>query len=171
MTEDGWGRAVLQQFFMQTRSLEPCIQVWCRSCYVTLDRNEFLVARPIDEGGIELQEEADQLRFLKGRDGDHLVTPFQCDLCHFQNIMDRDPEKLIRRANLDALWAREWSALPCRQDGKEQVLQHHWSSRRNCLSPWDLSHWKIHLEWEPLLSCYSLRFAQAKMTHWSTSEQ
>jgi hypothetical protein len=75
------------------------------------------VAKPIDEGGFDIKESADEFRFKRARDGDHLVTPFQCDLCHFRNILKRDPiqnlpqdiriQKLIRRANLDALWARE----------------------------------------------------------------
>jgi len=66
---------------------------------------------------VELLDSGDKLRFIRARDGDHLVTPFQCNLCHFCNIMGRDPihnspqdvrlQKLIRRANLDALWSRE----------------------------------------------------------------
>jgi hypothetical protein len=26
-------------------------------------------------------------RFMTARAGDHLMTPFQCELCHFRNIM------------------------------------------------------------------------------------
>jgi hypothetical protein len=67
------------------------------------------MARPTDKGGVELLDSGDKLCFIRARDGDHLVTPFQCDLCHFCNIMGRDPihnspqdvrlQKLIRRAN------------------------------------------------------------------------
>jgi hypothetical protein len=49
------------------------------------------------------------------------MTPFQCDKCHFVNIQKRAPVltnrkdcylmKLIRRANLDACWAREPSTV------------------------------------------------------------
>jgi len=45
------------------------------------------------------------------------MCQFQCDLCHFRNIQRRDPVvgnvkdslslRCIRRANLDAMWARE----------------------------------------------------------------
>jgi hypothetical protein len=52
----------------------------------------------------------------EGGNGDNLVCPFQCDLCHFRNITKRDPFSSdlidlrllygIRRANLDAFWAR-----------------------------------------------------------------
>jgi hypothetical protein len=31
------------------------------------------------------------MRFKSGRNGDHLLCPFQCDLCHFRNIQGRDP--------------------------------------------------------------------------------
>lgn len=106
------------------------MQAWCGSCYTPLDNGEFPIAKPIDEGGFEVNESDDDLRFLRARDGDNLVTPFQCDLCHFRNLMNRDPIprlaqdvrvlKLIRRANLDALWSREPSTVrgnltSCRQ--------------------------------------------------------
>lgn len=49
------------------------------------------------------------------------MAPFQCDLCHFRNIMKRDPWRtdpkdleileFIRRASLDAMWARESSTV------------------------------------------------------------
>jgi hypothetical protein len=53
----------------------------------------------------------DQERFKLARDGDHLMCPFQCDGCHFQNLKKRAPGAsdtdgvlllCIRRANLDA---------------------------------------------------------------------
>jgi hypothetical protein len=59
----------------------------------------------------------DKKRFKVGRNGDNLMCPFQCDLCHFRNIQKQDycatkpKDKLlvqcIRRALLDAFWARE----------------------------------------------------------------
>ena len=63
-----------------------------------------------------MEVEKDKSRFLFGRAGDHLVTTFQCDLCHFRNINQRSPDETnqdklllhyIRRASLDALWSRE----------------------------------------------------------------
>ena len=55
--------------------------------------------------------------FVHARNGDHLMVTFQCELCHFRNIMKRDPapgvsrhEELMmsfRRINLDAFWSRE----------------------------------------------------------------
>ena len=60
-------------------------------------------------------------RFAEARPGDHLMTPFQCDLCHFRNIYRRNPtggspeEDLffttIRRVILDAFWARASSTV------------------------------------------------------------
>jgi hypothetical protein len=63
-------------------------------------------------------EEDDPLRFQEARrDGDHLLTPFQCDVCHFQNVKQRNPVETshqdqlfmtcIWRATLDSLWSRE----------------------------------------------------------------
>mmetsp|Transcript_5370 Transcript_5370/g.7910 ORF Transcript_5370/g.7910 Transcript_5370/m.7910 type:complete len:228 (+) Transcript_5370:2750-3433(+) len=72
---------------------------------------------PKDAAGEIIVIPADRNRYIVGRNGDHLVTPFQCDLCHFRNLMQRDPIedlpsdvrllKFIRRANLDAMWASE----------------------------------------------------------------
>jgi hypothetical protein len=75
------------------------------------------VVIPRDADGEIVLEEKDKLRYLEARDGDHLVTPFQCEVCHVRNIVGHDPQtnlasdvrmvKLIRRANLDAFWASE----------------------------------------------------------------
>ena len=78
-----------------------------------------------DDGLIDdedIEEEAS--RFLHARDGDHLMCPFQCDLCHFRNIQKRDPGPdprdayammAIRRATLDSFWARESSTVLANQ--------------------------------------------------------
>jgi hypothetical protein len=56
------------------------------------------------------------VRCMEGQNGANLLCPFQCDLCHFRNIKKCDPFASdlkdlnllcgIRRANLDAFWAR-----------------------------------------------------------------
>jgi hypothetical protein len=62
------------------------------------------------------------------QDGDLLLFPFQCDLCHFQNIQhcmlgsgayDEFFQVCIGRANLGASWARERSMVESNQgEGK-----------------------------------------------------
>ena len=56
------------------------------------------------------------MRHLCARDGNYLLVPFQCDLCHFRDLTHRNPGQAvedvklivsIRQANLDAFWARE----------------------------------------------------------------
>jgi hypothetical protein len=75
----------------------------------------------MDEDGFENVVAGDEDRFKHGRNGDNLITPFQCDQCHFINMKKRRPSiqnqkdrylmKLVRRANLDACWAREPSTV------------------------------------------------------------
>jgi hypothetical protein len=71
---------------------------------------------PEEEDGLELDTKEMEM-FRKGRDSDHLMAvPFECDLCHYWNLKKRDPDlnfaqdvyllTAIRRANLDACWAR-----------------------------------------------------------------
>jgi hypothetical protein len=75
-----------------------------------LDNEDYIIGSDLEE----------KRRFLCARDGDHLCTRFQCDLCHFINIQKRPPissvedVKLltcIRRANLDALWSLETNTV------------------------------------------------------------
>ena len=56
-----------------------------------------------------------------------MLVPFQCDLCHFRNLVKRDPAKSdedlcliigIRRANVNVFWAREEGTVSAtRRDG------------------------------------------------------
>ena len=77
----------------------------------------FPIAKPKDEDDVEIDDPEEQKRYLWGRNGDHLMCPFQCDECHFVNLNRRMPQaenphdqrllKYIRRAQLDAFWASE----------------------------------------------------------------
>jgi hypothetical protein len=61
--------------------------------------------------------EGEERRYLEARGGDHLLCPFECDDCVFFKLRGRKPREgdsqddllsaYIRRANLDAFWARE----------------------------------------------------------------
>ena len=70
-----------------------------------------------EERGFET-EEMRESRFMCGRLGDHVMSlPFECDVCHFRNLAERDvdwdnPQDVftlicIRAANLDAMWSKE----------------------------------------------------------------
>jgi hypothetical protein len=58
---------------------------------------------------------------MEGRAGDQMMAPFQCPLCHFRNIMKRDPWddnegeqeilEFVVRAILDAFWGRETTTV------------------------------------------------------------
>jgi len=81
----------------------------------------------------DLDERDLKAEFVHARPGDHLICPFQCDLCHFRNITKCDPigsilsdlrlMRSIRRANLDAFWARATSTVASNlQEIKRQVI-------------------------------------------------
>lgn len=75
----------------------------------------------VDEDGLSMVKLSDKNRFVEGRNGDHLMCPYQCDCSHFRNMMGRDPvperaqdiriQIAVRRAILDSLWAREPSTV------------------------------------------------------------
>jgi hypothetical protein len=75
----------------------------------------------LDDDGEELLEEEDSYRFMKTQAGNHLMTPFQYETCHVQNMLGRNIRndkasdikltEMIRRANLDYFWSRERSTV------------------------------------------------------------
>ena len=89
--------------------------MWCGPCFKTEERWDFHVREQVDEEGLPLVEEDRETRFKTARAGDHLVTTFQCPLCHFRNIKSRDPEEgygpddklmgYIRQCCLDSFWS------------------------------------------------------------------
>jgi hypothetical protein len=94
-----------------------CKAVWCGPCYTAHQDDHFFVHLPTDEEGCEWGPAEDHIRYRRARNGDHLLTPFECDLCVFRNLQHRNPVPdspqdtlllcCIRRAILDALWGRE----------------------------------------------------------------
>jgi hypothetical protein len=89
----------------------PCRKAWCGKYYRTPAGLAFPIRTPKDEEGFEPIVEGDQNHFKHASDGANGVCPFQCDLCHFRNIQDRNPLPItrprdkvamdcIRRANL-----------------------------------------------------------------------
>jgi len=112
---DEW--PILRLFAHARECWAPCRQVWCGSCYSTHALDRFPRFIPVDEGGFNWSPVEDTLRHTHAQYGDHLVTPFQCDLCTFHNLQRRNPvphamvdEMLlccIHRVNLDSMWGHE----------------------------------------------------------------
>jgi hypothetical protein len=73
--------------------------------------------KQLDQDGVDITSPGDETRFKVARAGDHLMTPFQCELCHFHNIYKREPAaydledieiiEFLHRCCKDALWSRE----------------------------------------------------------------
>ena len=99
--------------------------IWHAKCYRQSDSDIFPVlgVDDLDDSlmGVDGFENEDPERFKEARDGDSMMTPFQCDWCHFINIHKRLPNQLshvdvnkldcIRRAVLDSFWSRERSTV------------------------------------------------------------
>ena len=111
----------------------PCRRMWCGECYISLPEPQFPVMNLTLRRQSEDQAKNDRLinawkkiylqsdAFLTGRNGDHLLAPFECDLCIFRKLKERDPldtlenERLlqacIRRASLDVFWSSATSTV------------------------------------------------------------
>ena len=74
----------------------------------------------VDDDGnqlLALASSGEDARFRFARAEDHLMTPFQCELCHYRNLTQRNPSfnrtehqeclAHMQRVNLDAFWSRE----------------------------------------------------------------
>ncbi len=97
---------------------KACESVWCGSCYTKPPNSLFHHAQPSDESGFHWRIDKDCDRHLFARNGDNLITPFQCDLCVFRNLQGCNPTSqdefllaCIRQVNLDALWGRETATV------------------------------------------------------------
>ena len=83
--------------------------VWGRGCYVEHTKYYFPKSGKESGGYWEGHLEG---RYEKGSIGDHIITHFQCDLCHFRNMKGREPTEgrnkyeiliiAVRRASLVA---------------------------------------------------------------------
>jgi hypothetical protein len=68
-----------------------------------------------------------------GRNGDHLLTPFECDGCIYKKLRgvapEHDPQRnelleaCIRQANLDAFWSRATSTVRANRDKTKLALE------------------------------------------------
>ena len=95
----------------------PCHQAWCGKCYKASVDYNFHIDLPENDFGNVHRKKKDEKHFLVGHNGDHLIQPFQCDLCWFRNLTRRNPcgdnevdlrlLAHIRRVNLDMFWSRE----------------------------------------------------------------
>jgi hypothetical protein len=97
-----------------------CRKVWCAGYYTPRKMVTFFTYEPEDEDGFTWIKKGDEKRFKVARNGDNLLTPFQCELCVFRNLHLREPARTqtdelalcdYRRANLDAFWSRERSTV------------------------------------------------------------
>jgi hypothetical protein len=81
---------------------QACRASWCAKCYKTPMTLPFPMGGYHDEEGLELPQKEDDM-FAVARPGDAVMVPFQCDLCHFRNVMGRNP-LLGNRADDESLW-------------------------------------------------------------------
>lgn len=110
----------------------PCRGIWCAECYTPHKLDRFYVAKQEDESGFEWKPERDKFRFARGREGDHLLVPFECDLCIFRNLMKRNPARsstkddmllcCIRRITLDAFWGRATQTVEATKRSVNQTI-------------------------------------------------
>jgi hypothetical protein len=104
--------------------------MWFGECYTSKPRIDFHVRTLGDKPGQNEKDPKDAARIEKAwgrknprkgdyfndRNGDHLMVPFECDLCIFRKLgkmdpLSRDPQDnillaCVRRMNLDAFWSR-----------------------------------------------------------------
>ena len=107
--------------------------MWCGECYTIGMTHIFHLVSQVTHGGqkgneketLETREQlqglwkgkvGDPRDFLRARDGEHLMTPFECDMCIFRSLRKVEPSPdnsqdellmtCIRRISLDAFWAR-----------------------------------------------------------------
>lgn len=133
-------------FIYARHGYSPCNHVWCGECYISNPNVKFHCHRAEDLIEEQMGQNLDQPRiqqvwgkklrnkldFIKGRDGDHLLIPFECDRCIFLKLKHTLPDAskpsdqlllaTIRRMNLDAFWSRESSTVKSNLNRVKRML-------------------------------------------------
>lgn len=113
---------------------DVCTRAWCGSCYTQHPLDTFRVFVPTDESGFEWRRHpSDGLKYKAARNGDHLITPFQCQFCLFRLLTRRIPDPdnhkdewlmcCLVRANLDAFWGRAPSTIVANRRNLDQLMK------------------------------------------------
>jgi hypothetical protein len=125
-----------------------CQRVWCGECYTSSPLVSFHIRTVTDEQDRNDHDPFHQARlqrawkgkhrakddFLVGRNGDHTLLSFECDLCIIRKLKGRDPDPdsnrddlcqaAVRRVNLDAMWARSKHTVQGQRDMLKQSLRY-----------------------------------------------
>jgi hypothetical protein len=119
--------------------------MWCGRCYTSPTSTDFYIKKlqPTTSGddlqdvdrlegswGNRTQAETD---FRQARDGDHLMVPFECDMCVFRKLRrgnaqtseeeDQLLKDCIRQVILDAFWSRAASTVRANKEKTRLALQ------------------------------------------------
>jgi hypothetical protein len=125
-----------------------CQRVWCGECYTSSPLVSFHIRTVTDKQDGNDDDTFHQARlqqawkgkhrakdnFLVGRNGDHTLLSFECDLCIFRKLKGRIPDPdsnmdalcqaAVRRVNLDAMWARSKHTAQGQRDMLNQGLRY-----------------------------------------------
>jgi hypothetical protein len=131
----------MREFWLPFKRKKICSGAWHGKYFVQDVNDKFPVLQVQDLNDSLVDEsrfdDKDPKQFKEARDGDHLMTPFQCPECHFVNITGRMPMSLChkdvlamtcikQRATLDSLWAREQPTVQSnRLEGAEYLASQH----------------------------------------------
>jgi hypothetical protein len=131
----------------------PCQKVWCGECYTSDPKIQFFVRTAHDELPASEEDQFHWARldkvwkgkhhaknaFRVGRNGDHTMVPFECDLCIFRKLIGRNPAEnshtdalckaAIRRVDLDAMWARSSHTVQEQRDMMWQGMRYSETAR------------------------------------------
>ena len=121
-------------FGQPVTGLRQCRGGWCATCYRESTLIPFSVYRARGADGEELNlPDEEENRHKTARPGDTLICPFECDFCQFVKLCHHLPRvgterdlrilAFIRRANLDAFWAREPATVRGHLGGVRKILR------------------------------------------------
>ena len=110
--------------------------------------------RPLSDESVKFRRrKADLQKYMRAREGDWLLAPFQCERCWFIDMFYQEPNPLtnlkdqvllhqIKRVNLDIFWSRELSTVRKNlATVKEQISK--WKGRYGVFPFPEIKPWKM----------------------------
>jgi hypothetical protein len=94
---------------------------------------DFHIHREQNEVNLAWVKKGEDIRFVEGIDGAFVVVPFQCDICWFRVLENREPKVgsyqdnrilgYIRRVNLDLIWSRAPGTIASIRDNIKMMMK------------------------------------------------
>ena len=123
-------------YLTQQGQLPPFQMVWHGNCFKMQHDDPYPIVKlcsyNADDNNLRIPDEEGHMEYRSARNMDHLVCPFQCNMCRSWNIKKRSPRAhsqfdyslmvVIWRGSVDAFWRRRSGVVTNTRQGVQTIF-------------------------------------------------